>query len=77
VIATPSRAGSPPGARALSVRPWALTLTERVLGPAAKPLDVAAAVALPVGVLLLVLTTVLATAYAGWRLRGLRITGAD
>jgi ABC-2 type transport system permease protein len=69
--------GFVPGAQALSVRQWSLSLTERVLGPAAKQLDAAAAVALPVGVALLAVTTVLATAYAGWRLRGLRITGAD
>ena len=69
--------GFVPGAQALSIRQWALTLTERVLGPAAKDLGAAAAVALPVGVVLLLVTAVAATGYAGWRLRGLRITGAD
>jgi ABC-2 type transport system permease protein len=69
--------GFVPGAQALSVRQWALTLTERVLGPAAERLGAAAAVALPVGVVLLLVTAVAATTYAGHRLRGLRITGAD
>jgi ABC-2 type transport system permease protein len=66
-----------PGARALSVQQWALSLTEKLLGDHARELDVHAAVGLGTGVTLLVVVTVAGTWYAGWRLRSLRLTSDD
>lgn len=66
-----------PGARALSIQQWALSLTESLLGSRAGPLDVNAAVGLGTGVTLLVLVTAFSTWYAGWRLRSLRLTSDE
>ena len=66
-----------PGARALSVQQWSLSLTEKLLGDHARDLDVHAAVGLGTGLTLLVAVTAAGTWYAGWRLRSLRLTSDD
>jgi ABC-2 type transport system permease protein len=63
-----------PGAQALSVQQWALALTQRMLGDDAVALGVDAAVGFWVAVVLLLVVVVGGTAYAGWRLRSLRLT---
>ncbi len=64
-------AGVVPGARALSIRQWALSLAERIADDAA----VASAVGLTVGLSMLVAVTVGATLMAVSRLRGLTLSG--
>ena len=66
-----------PGAQALSVQQWALTLTRAVVGHDAKTLGVTSAVSTWIGVALLVVVTVVATWVAGNRLRSLRLTNDD
>ncbi len=69
--------GYVPGAQALSVQQWSVAVTRKVMGPAADRLQVESAVHLVPAVVLLVLVTVLATAYAGWRLRSIRLTSEE
>ena len=67
-----------PGAQALSIQQWALSITEAVLGTAtASRLDVEAAVGVTTGAVLLLLVVVGSTWYAGRRLRSLRLTSDD
>jgi ABC-2 type transport system permease protein len=66
-----------PGAQALSVQQWALSLTQRVLGDHAAPLGVDAAVGLGAGLTMLLVVTIGGTWYAGRRLRTLRLTSDD
>lgn len=66
-----------PGARALSIQQWALSLTERLLGSRAEPLGVQAAVGLGTGLTLLAVVTGGSVWYAGWRLRSLRLTSDE
>ncbi|MFB8416474.1 ABC transporter permease [Streptomyces albidoflavus] len=61
------------GARTLSVQQWALAVAEKVTGGEA----VASDVALPTAVVLLVAATVLATWYAGQKLRSLTVAGEE
>ncbi|KLJ04180.1 ABC transporter permease [Streptomyces sp. KE1] len=61
------------GARTLSVQQWALAVAEKVTGGEA----VASEVALPTAVILLVAATVLATWYAGQKLRSLTVAGEE
>ncbi|NEC16559.1 ABC transporter permease subunit [Streptomyces sp. SID8014] len=61
------------GARTLSVQQWALAIAEKVTGGEA----VASDVALPTAVVLLVAATVLATWYAGQKLRSLTVAGEE
>ncbi len=69
--------GYVPGAKVLSIRQWALAISERILGSDAAPLGIDAAVSLGAGVALLLAVTVGATIYAGARLRGLRLTTSE
>jgi len=62
-----------PGAQALSIRQWALVLTERIVGGRAEALGADSAVG-SIGLVLLVAVVVGATWYAGRRLRTLRLT---
>jgi ABC-2 type transport system permease protein len=62
-----------PGAQALSIRQWALVLTERTVGPRAEALGAESAVG-GIGLALLFAVVVGATWYAGQRLRTLRLT---
>jgi ABC-2 type transport system permease protein len=62
------------GAQTLSIQQWALAITEKVVGARADELGVTSAVDLPTAIVLLLVLTVGATAYAGYRLRSLRIT---
>jgi ABC-2 type transport system permease protein len=64
-----------PGAQALSVQQWSLSVTEQLLGSRADVLGVDAAVGLVTGVVLLTVVTVGSTLYAGARLRRLRLAG--
>ena len=67
-----------PGAQALSIQQWALSITEAVLGTAtASRLDVEAAVGVTTGAVLLLLVVVGSTWYAGRRLRSLRLTSDE
>ena len=70
-------AGVVPGARALSVRQWALSLAEAVAGDEAVRRGVDSDVGLVASVVLLALVTGLATAYATARLRTLRLGGDE
>lgn len=64
-----------PGAQALSIQQWALTLTEKVVGVGrSAQLDIDPAVGLGVAVPLLLVVGAGFTWYAGWRLRSLRLT---
>ena len=69
--------GFVPGAQALSVQQWAMSLTQRVIGDQAAELGAKAAVGLSTGVVLLSVVTVASVWYTGWRLRGLRLTGDE
>ena len=68
-------AGFVPGARALSVRQWALSFAESVVGADAERLQVSSDVALLPSAVLLTVVTVAATALAVQRLRVLRLGG--
>jgi ABC-2 type transport system permease protein len=68
--------GLVPGAQALSVQQWSLAVVQQVLGDSADRLGVDSAVSFGTAMVLLVLVTVAATAYAGRRLETLRITEA-
>ncbi len=63
-----------PGAQALSVQQWALSITERIVGAPAEQLGATSAVGLGTAVPLLLIVTVGATWYAGRRLRTIRLT---
>jgi ABC-2 type transport system permease protein len=66
--------GYVPGAQTLSIQQWALAITKKVVGARADELSVTSAVHLPTAIILLLVLTVGATGYAGYRLRSLRIT---
>ncbi|HEY3261780.1 MAG TPA: ABC transporter permease [Pseudonocardiaceae bacterium] len=65
--------GYVPGARTLSVRQWAVSVTSAVAEHGAVPADVRLRVAVP----LLLVAAVAATWYAGWRLRSLALTSDE
>ena len=69
--------GLVPGAQALSIQQWALSVTTRIVGSGAADLGVTSAVRLVVGGVLLVAVTGAATWFAGHRLRSLRLAGDD
>jgi ABC-2 type transport system permease protein len=66
-----------PGAQALSVQQWALSLTQKLLDSSAAALDVSAAVSATRGLTLLLVVTVGSTWYGGRRLRSLRLTSDE
>jgi ABC-2 type transport system permease protein len=66
-----------PGAKTLSIRQWALSITEKLLGSQAAILNVKSAVSLPTAIVLLAVLFFGATGYAGVRLRSLRLTGDE
>ena len=66
-----------PGAQTLSVQQWALAVTEKIVGPAARGLDATSAVGLGTAVPLLVVLAVGSTWAAGHRLRTLRLAGDE
>ncbi len=65
--------GLVPGAQALSIQQWSLAVVQSVLGDSAERLGVDAAVDFGTGLVLLVVVTLAATAYAGRRLQTLRL----
>ncbi|WP_370326519.1 ABC transporter permease subunit [Euzebya sp.] len=69
--------GFVPGAQVLSVQQWGLAVTEGLLGGRAEALGVTSAVSTGTGIALLVVVTVGATAYAGQRLRSLRVGSGE
>jgi len=69
--------GFVPGAQALSIQQWSLALTRMVVGDRADALDVTAAVRPGIAIPLLLVLVVAATAFAGSRLRSLRLTGDE
>jgi ABC-2 type transport system permease protein len=62
-----------PGAKTLSIRQWAISVTDLTTNATAVTSDVRGATAVP----LLIVLTGLAVGFAGWKLRTLSITGAD
>lgn len=66
-----------PGAQTLSIQQWSMALTRIVVGDSADALDVTAAVRPQVALPLLLVVVVGSTAYAGHRLRSLRVTSAE
>jgi ABC-2 type transport system permease protein len=68
--------GLVPGAQTLSIQQWSLAVVQRALGDSASPLGVESAVGFGTAAVLLTVTTVAATAYAGRRLQTLRLTEA-
>jgi ABC-2 type transport system permease protein len=66
-----------PGAQALSVQQWSLAITRKVVGARAEELSVTSAVGLPAAIVLLLVLTVAATAFAGYKLRSIRLTGDE
>jgi ABC-2 type transport system permease protein len=65
--------GLVPGAQALSIQQWSLSVVQQVLGDSAGRLHVKTAVSFSTGLVLLLVVTVAATAYAGRRLQTLRL----
>jgi ABC-2 type transport system permease protein len=66
-----------PGARAVSMRQWALAVTGSIVCAPGRDLGVDAAVGPALGGALLLLFTVRALAYAGQALRSLRLGSSD
>ncbi len=66
-----------PGAQVLSIQQWSLAVVRAVTGSDADRAGVTSAVGLLPAVVLLVVVVVGATAFAGSRLRSLRLTGDD
>ncbi len=67
-----------PGAQALSIQKWGMSITEKIIGePAATDLNATSPVALTTALVLLVVITVGATVYAGHRLRSIRLTSEE
>jgi ABC-2 type transport system permease protein len=62
-----------PGARTLSIRQWAISVTDLSTNATAVTSDVSGHTAVP----LLVVLTALGVLFAGWKLRSLSITGTD
>jgi ABC-2 type transport system permease protein len=69
--------GYVPGIRAVSVRQWALSVGERMLGDHAATWNVSAEVGIATGVIMLVVTTSLAVVLAVRKLETLRLTSAE
>ena len=66
-----------PGAQALSIQKWGMSITEKIIGAPAEDLRATSPVALTTAILLLVILTVGATLYAGYRLRSIRLTSDE
>jgi len=66
-----------PGAQALSIQQWALSITTKVIGTPATDLDVTSAVGLSAGIVLLVVLAAGATTFAGVKLRSIRLTSDE
>ena len=62
-----------PGAKTLSIRQWAITVTDKLTDATAVTSDVSATTAVP----LLIALTVAGVVFAGWKLRTLSVTGTD
>jgi ABC-2 type transport system permease protein len=62
-----------PGAKTLSIRQWAITVTDSLTNATAVRSTVSATTAVP----LLIALTVAGVAFAGWKLRTLTVTGTD
>jgi ABC-2 type transport system permease protein len=66
-----------PGAQALSVQQWGMSITEKIIGAPSVELNATSPVALPTALVLLAVVTVGATVYAGYRLRSIRLTSDE
>lgn len=66
-----------PGAQALSVQQWGMAITEKIIGPSAEDLQATSPVGLITAVILLAILTIGGTAYAGYRLRSIRLTSDE
>ncbi len=69
--------GYVPGAQALSIRQWGLSISERMLGVPAEALGVDSPVKIGTAVALLAVVTVASIWFAGHRLRSLRMRSSD
>ena len=69
--------GFVPGAQVLSIRQWALALTEAIVGTSAQELGVSSAVSLAAAVPLLLIVFVGCIWFAGRRLQTLRLSGDE
>lgn len=66
-----------PGAQALSVQQWGMAITEEIIGAPAVDLNSTSPVGLTTAVILLLVLAAGATAYAGYRLRSIRLTSDE
>jgi ABC-2 type transport system permease protein len=66
-----------PGAQALSVQQWGMSVAEKIVGARAEELNVTSPVALTTAVVLLLVLSLGATGYAGYRLRSIRLTSDE
>jgi ABC-2 type transport system permease protein len=62
-----------PGAKTLSIRQWAISITDLSTNATTVTSDVSGSTAVP----LLIALTLIAVAFAGWKLRTLSVTGSD
>lgn len=69
--------GYVPGAQALSIQQWALAVTAEIVGSGADGLGIDPVTGWLTGLVLLVVLGAAATAYAGHRLRSIRITSEE
>jgi ABC-2 type transport system permease protein len=69
--------GYVPGAQALSIQQWALAITAKIIGSGAGDLGIDPVTGWLTGLVLLVVVAAAATAYAGQRLRSIRITNEE
>jgi len=66
-----------PGAHALSIQQWGMAITEKIIGAPAEDLRATSPVGLTTAVVLLIVLFVGTTAYAGYRLRSIRLTSDE
>jgi ABC-2 type transport system permease protein len=66
-----------PGAQALSIQQWGMSITEKIIGTPAADLNATSPVALPTAIVLLAVITVGGVVYAGHRLRSIRLTSDE
>jgi ABC-2 type transport system permease protein len=62
-----------PGAKTLSIRQWAISITDLSTNATAVTSDVSGSTAVP----LLIALTAIGVVFAGWKLRTLSVTGTD
>lgn len=66
-----------PGAQALSIQQWGMSITEKIIGAPATELGATSPVAFGTAVVLLTVLTAGATGFAGYQLRSIRLTSDE